>query len=67
MVKAKKATKKKIEIPKTIKVGKERFAKYGGAKTKSEAEKAADTARAKGKKVRTKKYGIKYYNFAKNK
>lgn len=58
---------KKVEIPKTIKVGTERFSLISAGMTKKEAEKKAEWHRYKGKKVRTKKYGDKYYNFAKNK
>jgi len=49
-----------------IKVGDERFRLISKGLSKSEAEKKAEWHRYKGKKVRTKKYGDKYYNYAKN-
>lgn len=58
---------KKPEIPKTIKVGNERFKLISKGLAKKEAEKKAEWHRYKGKKVRTKKYGDKYYNYAKMK
>ncbi|NHJ33456.1 MAG: hypothetical protein FK732_11400 [Asgard group archaeon] len=64
---SKKPASKKIEIPKTIKVGNERFKLISGSLSKSDAKKKADWHRYKGKKVRTKKYGDKYYNYAKMK
>jgi len=58
---------KKPEIPKTIKVGNERFKLISAGLSKSDAKKKADWHRYKGKKVRTKKFGLKYYNYAKSK
>ncbi|NHJ87782.1 MAG: hypothetical protein FK734_20135 [Asgard group archaeon] len=58
---------KKIEAPKTIKIGEERFRLISQGLSKQEAEKKAEWHRYKGKKVRTKQYGDKYYNYAKNK
>jgi len=62
---AKKSKPKKTEVPKTIKVGNERFRLISRGLSESDAKKKADWHRYKGKKVRTKKYGDKYYNFAK--
>lgn len=59
------ATKK--EPPKTMKVGNERFKLISKGMSKKEAEKKAEWHRYKGKKVRTKKVGEKYYNYAKMK
>ncbi|MBK5112663.1 MAG: hypothetical protein KGD59_06410 [Candidatus Heimdallarchaeota archaeon] len=64
---SKKPATKKIEIPKTIKVGNERFKLISTGLTKTDATKKADWHRYKGKKVRTKKYGDKYYNYSKMK
>ncbi len=58
---------RKTEVPKTIKVENERFSLISKGMTKKEAEKKAEWHRYKGKKVRTKKYGDKYYNYSKNK
>jgi len=58
---------KKVEIPKTIKIGNERFSLISKGLTKQEAKKKAEWHRYKGKKVRTKKYGDKYYNYSKAK
>lgn len=58
---------KKVEVPKTVKIGNERFKLISKGMTKKEAEKKAEWHRYKGKKVRTKKYGEKYYNYAKMK
>jgi hypothetical protein len=56
---------KKVEPPKTVKIANERFKLISKGMTKKEAEKKAEWHRYKGKKVRTKKYGNKYYNYAK--
>ncbi len=58
---------KKVEVPKTIKIGNERFKLTGSFATKTEAKKKADWHRYKGKKVRTKKIGQKFHNYTKNK
>ena len=60
---AKKVEKK--EIKKTLKIGNERYKLIGEYKTKKEAEKKAEWHRYKGKKVRTKKVGDKFCNYAK--
>jgi len=65
MSKKTEAPKKKVEVPKTIKVGTERFKLISKGLTKTEADKKAEWHRYKGKKVRTKKYGDKYYNYSK--
>ncbi|MHA1187423.1 MAG: hypothetical protein ACTSSK_11210 [Candidatus Heimdallarchaeota archaeon] len=58
--KAKKVKKvKKVEVPKTIKVGNERFKLISKGLDKKEAEKKAEWHRYKGKKVRTNGIGIK--------
>ncbi|MGC9778089.1 MAG: hypothetical protein HZR80_02485 [Candidatus Heimdallarchaeota archaeon] len=58
---------KKIVVPKTIKIGNERFKLAESFATKGEAKKKADWHRYKGKKVRTKKIGQKFHNYTKNK
>ena len=58
---------KKTEVPKTIKIGNERFSLLGSYATRKEAKSKAEWHRYKGKKVRTKKIGSKFYNYAKNK
>ncbi|NHJ03339.1 MAG: hypothetical protein EAX90_00795 [Candidatus Heimdallarchaeota archaeon] len=58
---------KKVEPPKTIKIGSERFTLLGGYNTRGEARKKAEWHRYKGKKVRIRKIGSKFYNYGKNK
>lgn len=58
---------KKTKPSRTIKIGNERFRLISKGLTKKEAEKKAEWHRYKGKKVRTRKIGDKYYNYAKNK
>ena len=58
---------KKVEVPKTLKIGNERFKLLGSYSTKAEAKKKAEWHRYKGKKVRTKKIGNKFHNYSKMK